>query len=84
MCSTFLLANSSLLFFFLAQEQESDGAMAFKSAVADIDDVPIGITSSADIFREHNVDQDTVVLFKKVIRFGLGRFAFVSMVYIFT
>lgn len=35
--------------------------------VADgVDDIPFGITSNADIYKEHEMEKDGVMLFKKV------------------
>ena len=48
------------------QDQESEGALAFKKAASGIDDIPFGITSDDSVFKEHKVDKDSVVLFKKV------------------
>lgn len=53
------------------QDAESDGAKIFKEVAAGIDELPFGITSNADLFTEHNMDADGVMLFKKVIVFKL-------------
>jgi len=45
---------------------ESDGAKAFLEVATETDDIPFGITSSADVFEEYKVEKDdAVVLFKK-------------------
>lgn len=47
-------------------DKESDNAKAFINAADGIDDVEFGIVSDAAIAKEHNVEGDKVVLFKKV------------------
>jgi len=53
------------LFWF--QDLESDAAKAFIEVASGIDDVPFGVTSNKDLFKEYDVEKDdAVVLFKKV------------------
>lgn len=47
------------------KDVESAGAKAYLEAAATIDDVPFGIASKDDIFKEYKMDKDGVVLFKK-------------------
>lgn len=47
------------------KDQESDAAKAFVAAASSIDDIPFGITSDESVFKEHKMDKDGVVLFKK-------------------
>jgi len=47
------------------KDVESAAAKAYLEAAATIDDVPFGITSKDDIFKEYKMDKDGVVLFKK-------------------
>lgn len=47
------------------KDVESDGAKNFLQVAGTMDDVPFGITSESDVFAEHGVDADGVVLFKK-------------------
>ena len=51
---------------FFCQDATSAAGKAFLEVAAEIDDVPFGITSNSDVFSEHKVDGDHVVLFKKV------------------
>lgn len=44
---------------------DSTDAKSYISAAKTIDDVPLGITSNADIFAEYKMEKDGVVLFKK-------------------
>lgn len=48
------------------KDQDSKAAKAFKDAAAGIDDIPFGVTSNKDLYKEFEVDtEDGVVLFKK-------------------
>lgn len=47
------------------KDATSAAGKAFLEVAAEIDDVPFGITSNSDVFSEHKVDGDHVVLFKK-------------------
>jgi protein disulfide-isomerase A1 len=47
------------------KDLESADAKAFLEVASETDDLPFGITSKDDIFKEHKVDKDSVVLFKK-------------------
>nr|AMM62655.1 conotoxin-specific protein disulfide isomerase (cspdi) [Conus textile] len=55
------------------KDQEGKGAAAFKKIAAEIDDVAFGITSEDNVFKEHKMKKDGVVLFKK---FDEGRNGF--------
>lgn len=48
------------------QDLESESSKAFQEAASGIDDIPFGLTSTAEVFGEHKVESDGVVLFKKV------------------
>jgi len=58
----------------LTQDVESAGAKAFLEAAADIDDIPFGIVSNADVFAEYEVSADGVSLFKKVSNSDISSF----------
>lgn len=47
------------------KDQESEQAVAFKKVASTVDDIPFGITSEADVFKQYNVDKDGIVLLKK-------------------
>nr|AMM62657.1 conotoxin-specific protein disulfide isomerase variant 2 [Conus textile] len=47
------------------KDQEGKGAAAFKKIAAEIDDVAFGITSEDNVFKEHKMKKDGVVVFKK-------------------
>uniref|UniRef100_A0A0B7B8N8 Protein disulfide-isomerase n=1 Tax=Arion vulgaris TaxID=1028688 RepID=A0A0B7B8N8_9EUPU len=47
------------------KDQESDGAKEYLKVASTLEGVPFGITSDSDVFADHNVDKDRVVLFKK-------------------
>ncbi|KAK2179796.1 hypothetical protein NP493_471g01061 [Ridgeia piscesae] len=48
------------------KDLESDAAKAFIEVASGIDDVPFGVTSNKDLFKEYDVEKDdAVVLFKK-------------------
>jgi len=47
------------------QDPESADAQAFTKAASKIDDIPFGITSQADIFKEHGLEKDGIILYKK-------------------
>lgn len=51
---------------FFWQDVESDGAKVFTEVAAGIDDIPFGVTSNSDVFKEYEMDGDGVMLFKKV------------------
>lgn len=48
------------------QDLEGNDAKTFFQAAEAVDEVPFGITSNADIFAKYDMQQDGVVLFKKV------------------
>ena len=48
------------------QDDKSADAKAYEEAASGIDDIPFGITSDADLFKEYEVESDGIVLFKKV------------------
>ena len=39
----------------------------FTEVASGIDDIPFGVTSEADLFKEYQMESDGVMLFKKVI-----------------
>lgn len=45
---------------------KSDSAKEYEKAAQGIDDIPFGITSNTDIFKEYEMESDGVALFKKV------------------
>jgi len=48
------------------KDSDSDAAKAFNEAAASTDDIPFLVTSSKDLFKEHEVESDNgIVLFKK-------------------
>lgn len=47
-------------------DKESDAAKAYIKAADGIDDVEFGVVSDATIAKEHSVEGDKIVLFKKV------------------
>lgn len=47
------------------KDAASAAAKAFEEVAAATDDVPFGITTKEDIFKENKVDKDGIVLFKK-------------------
>lgn len=47
------------------QDPESADAQAFTKVASKIDDVPFAITSNADIFKEHGLEKDGILLYKK-------------------
>lgn len=49
------------------KDKESDGAKAFLEAAQGIDDIEFGIVHDEALAKEHNVEGDNVVLFKKVL-----------------
>ena len=51
---------------FILQDVTSDAAKEFLLAAESVDDIPFGISSSADVFSKYQLSQDGVVLFKKV------------------
>ena len=48
------------------QDVKSDGAQQYEKAAQGIDDLPFGITSNTDVFKEYDMESDGVALFKKV------------------
>ena len=55
------------------KDKESDAAKAFIEAAQGIDDLEFGIVHDEAIAKEHKVEEDNVVLFKKVKKFVLVR-----------
>lgn len=49
------------------KDKESDAAKAFTEAAQGIDDIEFGIVHDEALAKEHNVEGDNVVLFKKVL-----------------
>ena len=49
------------------KDKESDAAKAFMEAAQGIDDIEFGIVHDEALAKEHNVEGDNVVLFKKVL-----------------
>ncbi|ESO84205.1 hypothetical protein LOTGIDRAFT_184255 [Lottia gigantea] len=47
------------------KDEDSTAAKAFKNVASGNDDVPFGITSDDSVFKEHSVDRDSIILFKK-------------------
>lgn len=47
------------------KDAESEGAKAFLAVASAMDDMPFGIASDSEVFAEHGVEKDGVVLFKK-------------------
>lgn len=56
--------------FLLPQDSASEAAKEFLSAAEAVDDIPFGISSSADVFTKYQLSGDGVVLFKKVRALG--------------
>ncbi|XP_010191923.1 PREDICTED: protein disulfide-isomerase, partial [Mesitornis unicolor] len=50
---------------FFLQDLESEAAKEFLAAAEAVDDIPFGISSSADVFTKYQLGKDGVVLFKK-------------------
>ena len=48
------------------QDAASAGAKAFEEVASNTDDVPFAVVSNDEVFTEHKVEKDGVVLFKKV------------------
>lgn len=61
----YLHQDYNFLFCF-QQDDKSADAKAFEEAASGIDDIPFGVTSEADLFKEYEVESDGIVLFKKV------------------
>ena len=59
-------------FFVLFKDPESADAQAFTKVASKIDDVPFAITSNADIFKEHGLEKDGILLYKKVTLIKAG------------
>ena len=49
-----------------SQDPISAPAKEFLKVAAEMDDLPFGLTSEGDIFAEMKVEEDSVILFKKV------------------
>lgn len=47
------------------QDLESADAQAFTKVASKIDDIPFAFTSNGDIFKEHGLEKDGIILFKK-------------------
>ncbi|KAH3869164.1 protein disulfide-isomerase-like [Dreissena polymorpha] len=47
------------------KEADSDAAKVFNEVAASTDDIPFGITTNKDLFKEHEMESDGVMLFKK-------------------
>lgn len=47
------------------KDVKSDGAQQYEKAAQGIDDLPFGITSNTDVFKEYDMESDGVALFKK-------------------
>ncbi|CAE1313662.1 PDIA1 [Acanthosepion pharaonis] len=47
------------------QDPESADAQAFTKVASKIDDIPFAITSNADVFKEHGLEKDGILLYKK-------------------
>lgn len=45
----------------------SEAAKEFLLAAEAVDDIPFGISSSADVFTKYQISKDSVTLFKKVL-----------------
>ncbi len=54
------------MFNFKKQDTNSDAAVAFLQVAKTIDDIPFGITSNEDVFKELDIKEDTIVLLKEV------------------
>lgn len=54
------------LHYFSLQDPESADARAFTKVASKIDDIPFAITSNADVFKEHGLEKDGILLYKKV------------------
>lgn len=63
---TMLNESAILLYSFFLQDVKSDGAQQYEKAAQGIDDLPFGITSNTDVFKEYDMESDGVALFKKV------------------
>ena len=55
------------------KDKESDAAKAFIEAAQGVDDLEFGIVHDEAIAKEHKVEEDKVVVFKKVKKFVLVR-----------
>ena len=49
------------------KDKESDGVKAFLEAAQGVDDIEFGIVHDEALAKEHSVEGDNVVLFKKVL-----------------
>lgn len=47
------------------KDQKSDEAKTFLQVASSLDDIPFGISSDSEVFAEHGVEKDGIVLFKK-------------------
>lgn len=57
-------SNVAVIGFF--KDQTSDKAKAFLAVAANNDDQPFGVTSDDSVFKEHEAECGSIVLFKKV------------------
>ena len=60
----------------LFQDANSDKAKAFTDAAAGIDDVPFGITSHEEAFKEYEAAEDAVLMIRKVRTSAENRYKF--------
>lgn len=60
-----LVDSSEVVVIGFFKDVTSDAAKEFLLAAESVDDIPFGISSSADVFSKYQLSQDGVVLFKK-------------------
>ncbi|XP_065503995.1 LOW QUALITY PROTEIN: protein disulfide-isomerase [Caloenas nicobarica] len=60
-----LVESSDVVVIGFFKDSTSEAAKEFLSAAEAVDDIPFGISSSADIFTKYQLSKDGVVLFKK-------------------